>query len=441
MGNLQSVLGDCQLGEVPAYLQQYLSKADAGDEAYMVYSERSGFRGASAASAAPGGGSGNDGDSSMYYSGPTQQIVRAKLLEKEEADAAQSRKRQVLADLVDLCVDGIDDASARNQPSRSARLPGGQAFAAPQIQSDNLTAEVWDEAASKGPVRASPWESRAGRDENDPGADADANIDDKQASKKKKRKKKKKRDRDAQDGEVSGRVDAIVDAYPETIKELLRDGDEGATSAAAAAVAAEVAEATQSDPSSSRQPAVDDADAYSDHDPEADYESEVETPAQTRELDERPGTPGTPSGKHGAAGPVSALDGEARSRSPAADSSQGSESGGGEQNSVRIQREEESKLLARLNILVAPFEEPKEPIDTFYLLEADWFRDWSAFLRGAARPGEIQNGKLLDSDGQPWPELEAGQDYVAIDKVAWNLLRDIYGADSAIKRPVYDLYA
>mmetsp|Transcript_8965 Transcript_8965/g.17660 ORF Transcript_8965/g.17660 Transcript_8965/m.17660 type:complete len:421 (-) Transcript_8965:1302-2564(-) len=420
MGNLQTILGDCQLGEVPAYLQQYIRKGESGDEAYMVYNERSGFR-------RPGDEDAPHNDASMYYSGPAQQVVRAKLLEEQE-----SRQRQVLADLVDLCVDGIDDTNARGKSalsgsssSRVAQMPGGQVFSAPKVQREDLTSEVWSDAAAKGPVRATPWDSNNAQNDSD-----EETAHRKKSKKKSSKKKKSKRhadldneqENDREQGEISGRVEAIVNSYPEPIKELLRKDSNGRHD-------------KSNNNSSDKEEVVD---------PDADYESEVEsTDPLSAEHTQSDATRYSGSGKPVEADKDSVGSGSGMMNVNSNNNNNNNEnnSSNKEQGSLRVHREEESKLFARLNIIVAPFEEPNEPIDDHFLLDAEWFRDWSAFLKGAARPGPIENGKLLDGDGKPWPGLDAGQDYVGIDKVGWNLLKDIYGADCAIIRPVYDLYA
>ena len=98
-------------------------------------------------------------------------------------------------------------------------------------------------------------------------------------------------------------------------------------------------------------------------------------------------------------------------------------------------------MLEKLTMVVHPSEEPKRAPASWFLLEASWFREWSAFLRGAPRPARIINGKLLSPDGEPWPSLQPGKHYIALDAVAWQLLRDIYGADCAIERPRFDIYS
>ena len=116
---------------------------------------------------------------------------------------------------------------------------------------------------------------------------------------------------------------------------------------------------------------------------------------------------------------------------------------------MEVCRQEESKLLKLLNVAVHPLEakaiEEKSQkmggaFEKWYLLDADWFREWSAFLKGGERPGRIENGKLVSRSGEAWPGLEAGTSYVAIDEPAWGLLSELYGADAPIVRKTFDIY-
>ena len=58
-------------------------------------------------------------------------------------------------------------------------------------------------------------------------------------------------------------------------------------------------------------------------------------------------------------------------------------------------RREEARMLEMLTIVVHPFEaEAHQKSGLWYLLEAEWFREWSAFLQnGGERPGSIENGQ------------------------------------------------
>jgi len=108
---------------------------------------------------------------------------------------------------------------------------------------------------------------------------------------------------------------------------------------------------------------------------------------------------------------------------------------------LKIHRNEEAKLFEYLNILVHPSEEPKSSSETWFLLEADWFRAWSGFLKGGPRPGKINNSRLINGEDElPWPAQEPGRHYVALDTQAWALLSELYGADITIERKHFEIY-
>mmetsp|Transcript_9259 Transcript_9259/g.15034 ORF Transcript_9259/g.15034 Transcript_9259/m.15034 type:complete len:376 (-) Transcript_9259:1951-3078(-) len=374
MGNLQSVLGDCQLGEVPAYLQQYVSKADGGDEAYMVYGDRLHFK----QQQDPG-----------CYSGPSQTHVRSNLLKENDIS-----ERQMLSDLVDLCVDGIDSAGTRDRQLGSSRTPGGATFSMPKGSKGRLNMEVWDEAEyeskeSGGPIRATP-----------DGVERVKTTKSKEDRKKKKHKSKKK---SRKDRKVDECIEEIVESYPDDLQDLLRENDtreEGNN-------AAPVEEESQEDEA---------------------YHSEIEA-----ENDPSPS-----STERVVVDTLAVSNSTASTKPPKSPKRKNATEG----VALNVYRDEEAKLLERLVIVVHPSEEPEEPIGEWYLLDAEWFREWSAFLRGAVRPGRILNSKLLDRvTGEPWAGQEPGKHYVGLDVVAWNLLRDIYGSDIEIVRPAFNIYA
>lgn len=149
MGNLQSILGDCQIGQLPVYLQQFVAQEGGGDEAYVVYGSKRMFQGQGVDSSGIRDDDEDDrvgmlnNSSDLYYSGPSQKHVRANMIEKKEKE-----RRQVLVDIVDLCVDGIDSVELANRrAAKGSREPGGQTYTSPEGKGDTyLNSEVWDEA-------------------------------------------------------------------------------------------------------------------------------------------------------------------------------------------------------------------------------------------------------------------------------------------------------
>ena len=118
---------------------------------------------------------------------------------------------------------------------------------------------------------------------------------------------------------------------------------------------------------------------------------------------------------------------------------------------LEICRQEEANLLKMLNIAAHPMEAASmreaaatrnEYINEWYLIEGDWFRQWTGFLKCLdERPGRIQNSKLVcEANGEAWPGLDAGTHYVAVDAPAWGLLSEVYGFDVVIVRTKFDIY-
>mmetsp|Transcript_23435 Transcript_23435/g.43584 ORF Transcript_23435/g.43584 Transcript_23435/m.43584 type:complete len:374 (-) Transcript_23435:37-1158(-) len=372
MGNLQSALSDCQFGNVPAYLQQFVNKSEAGDEAYMVYGERAAFQ------------PGVEEAGGLYYSGPSQQHVHRNLLRengKSKEELAEIQKK-ALSELVDLCVDGIDSSKARATPPIGSEAPGGKTFVLPQGKEKHIHSQIWSEAEQDGALRVVDPAPSAPRPTHKSDLDVEVKVKRKGTSKKKKKKAKAKGTSKTSDQGEHTTASKVKDS------ESRRDED--------------------SDPNTNGDM----------------YDSQLEDSGNSS--NERDVSPPPTSPRNQKAQP-SAQNSPSRSDTP----------------KLAVCRDEEAQLLGSFTVVVHPSEVPDDPPQEWYLVEAGWFREWSAFLRGAPRPGKINNGKLVNTSRQneAWPDQKPGKHYVGMDHVAWNLLKEIYGADLAVVRKVFDIYS
>jgi len=467
MGNVQAILRDCQLGQVPAYLQPYVFKGQDGDEAYMVYGER-----------APAQQQGFRDDNAAYVSGPSQGHVRSNLLEKGIKSKKKSGRdqRKVLADIVDLCVDGIDSEGVRDQPPLGSRGPGGQTFSLPEGNSKHLNSEVWDEAeyraSAKGAMRVTPGNTtRVQQEQQQQHSDADRTGERSSASKKRSSKSKKKTKRSRR--KAGGTADSDGDG--ETIistGEGNNDENDGQqlSEERVGKSSALIHEDTGEQQGQSSGMVKENMDDHELEDTE--YESEVEQnslAARTSTAHDTHMNNGTPLKCTDPSLPHNGN--QTNGNQTVTNSSNSSSTANNNSNdsaTLNICREEELVRLERLCIVVHPSEAPDSAPDSgWFLLEAGWFRKWSAFLRGAARPGRIRNAALLNTDSSrsssrngtdssnntsdgsasggeeshAWPGLRPGKDYVGLDNVAWRLLSEVYGADVAVVRVAFDIYS
>lgn len=109
---------------------------------------------------------------------------------------------------------------------------------------------------------------------------------------------------------------------------------------------------------------------------------------------------------------------------------------------LKLCREEELELRKSFSLVAFPFEiDEATETNKWYIVEANWFRQWSKFLDGQPRPGPITNSALLSKDNKPKPGLNPGEHYFGLDQAAWNQLSGRYGADVAICKSTYDIYA
>ncbi|KAK5808010.1 hypothetical protein F5H01DRAFT_67893 [Linnemannia elongata] len=77
----------------------------------------------------------------------------------------------------------------------------------------------------------------------------------------------------------------------------------------------------------------------------------------------------------------------------------------------------------------------------WYLIGADWLKEWHAFKAGDKPPGPIRNSQFLKDNGQPRAGMKRGTDYRGINVVVWNYLQNIYGGGPEFVRAALDLYA
>ncbi|KAG0251884.1 Ubiquitin carboxyl-terminal hydrolase 20 [Mortierella polycephala] len=77
----------------------------------------------------------------------------------------------------------------------------------------------------------------------------------------------------------------------------------------------------------------------------------------------------------------------------------------------------------------------------WYLIGADWLKEWHAFKAGDRPPGPIKNSQFLKDNGQPRAGMKRGTDYRGINRNVWNYLHGIYGGGPEFIRAALDLYA
>ncbi|KAF9989124.1 Ubiquitin carboxyl-terminal hydrolase 33 [Mortierella antarctica] len=77
----------------------------------------------------------------------------------------------------------------------------------------------------------------------------------------------------------------------------------------------------------------------------------------------------------------------------------------------------------------------------WYLIGADWLKEWHAFKAGDKPPGPIRNSQFLKDNGQPRAGMKRGTDYRGINYNVWNYLHGIYGGGPEFVRAALDLYA
>ncbi|KAG0305025.1 Ubiquitin carboxyl-terminal hydrolase 33 [Dissophora globulifera] len=77
----------------------------------------------------------------------------------------------------------------------------------------------------------------------------------------------------------------------------------------------------------------------------------------------------------------------------------------------------------------------------WYLIGADWLKEWHSFKGGDQPPGPIRNSQFLKDNGQPRAGMKRGVDYRGINCNVWRYLHDIYGGGPEFVRATLDLYA
>ncbi|KAG0224367.1 Ubiquitin carboxyl-terminal hydrolase 33 [Actinomortierella wolfii] len=79
--------------------------------------------------------------------------------------------------------------------------------------------------------------------------------------------------------------------------------------------------------------------------------------------------------------------------------------------------------------------------ELWYLISADWLKEWHAFKAGDRPPGPIRNSQFLKDNGQPRAGMKRGVDYRGINSRVWRYLHGIYGGGPEFARATLDLYA
>ncbi|KAF9972437.1 Ubiquitin carboxyl-terminal hydrolase 33 [Actinomortierella ambigua] len=79
--------------------------------------------------------------------------------------------------------------------------------------------------------------------------------------------------------------------------------------------------------------------------------------------------------------------------------------------------------------------------ELWYLIGADWLKEWHAFKAGDRPPGPIRNSQFLKDNGQARAGMKRGVDYRGINSRVWRYLQGIYGGGPEFARATLDLYA
>ena len=122
-------------------------------------------------------------------------------------------------------------------------------------------------------------------------------------------------------------------------------------------------------------------------------------------------------------------------------------------------REKEKQLISNKDSVTPP-----ENIDTWYIVDSEWLKDWKMFVSnrksstqvaaprmslkpgvGILDPGPISNSRLVskqkNNDFAPTEGLERGRDYRGVNEEVWNALHQIYGGGPVIRRYKLDVYS
>lgn len=77
----------------------------------------------------------------------------------------------------------------------------------------------------------------------------------------------------------------------------------------------------------------------------------------------------------------------------------------------------------------------------WYLISAAWLQTWIRFKSGlSGPPGPVDNKVLLDSSGQPRPNLSRSIHYRGVNERVWSYLHGIYGGGPMIRSKVLNIY-
>ncbi|KAG0254823.1 Ubiquitin carboxyl-terminal hydrolase 33 [Actinomortierella ambigua] len=79
--------------------------------------------------------------------------------------------------------------------------------------------------------------------------------------------------------------------------------------------------------------------------------------------------------------------------------------------------------------------------ELWFLIGADWLKEWHAFKAGDRPPGPIRNSQFLKDNGQARAGMKRGIDYRGINRRVWRYLHGIYGGGPEFCRAALDLYA
>jgi hypothetical protein len=104
---------------------------------------------------------------------------------------------------------------------------------------------------------------------------------------------------------------------------------------------------------------------------------------------------------------------------------------------LRIRKKQELKLVKK-------FDKSKINVgrECWFLIDSDWLNAWSAFVNGnelEEPPGVVSTKNLLDSKGNPLPNLKAIRDYRGVPPIVYFIFVELYGKDDSPELPRYEI--
>ena len=140
MGNLYSILSDCQIGKIPIYINDILySKEKPNNESSAVLQKKN----LSYCFIIPNQQTSDDTNSlnnHQFFLKDTKKTDQfTQNISKKE------RNDQILTELVNLSTNGIDSLELKSNCSIDNKIPEGQIYVPPQSPNDHIFRELWDE--------------------------------------------------------------------------------------------------------------------------------------------------------------------------------------------------------------------------------------------------------------------------------------------------------